>query len=160
MIITIYKAKPLTHVSTLQKMPPSIRPVVKWRDISKDLGVRMGDGFSNSTIKGKENSLLPKDGFDEDSEVDDVNLVGGAPPPARHDAWLDGPCTVIEGVEKRRFLGQDIVDLESPIVRNLLSRTAIGALPLEEDDSEALSILPVAPTANSKDPFLFLPSLR
>lgn len=94
---------------------------------------------------------------------EDAEIVGGSPPPAGHDHWLNGPRTVVEGVEKRKFIGDDFVDLESPVVRNLLARVKVGgsSAPQEdEDEDEALSILPDAPTASSKDPFVFMPTLH
>ncbi|KAG8937699.1 hypothetical protein FRC00_002165 [Tulasnella sp. 408] len=131
--------------------PPSRRPVLRWRDINKDLGARSDEQSSSETASSsKAGRAEPSDSDTETSEVS----------AAQSDTWLDGPRTTVqENIEKNRFLGEEVVDIGSSIVRNLLSRKPI-VVPVEEVDMEVTSIKRSAGTSHSKDPFVFLPGLK
>lgn len=136
--------------------PPPKRPVVKWRDINKDLGVRPSGLLTagKTSTPSKPATTVPQEHSDSDTElIGESNSQAG-------DAWLDGPRTTVqEPIEKSRFLGGDVVDIGSSIVHNLLSSKQV-IIPVEAEDSEASSIKPSTGTARSKDPFAFLPGLK
>ncbi|KAG9042386.1 hypothetical protein FS837_010940 [Tulasnella sp. UAMH 9824] len=131
--------------------PPPRQPVLRWRDINKDLGALTHESSSSGKASSsKAERAQPSESDTESSEVST----------AQSDTWLDGPRTTVqEGIEKNQFLGEDLVDIGSSVVRNLLSRKPI-VVPVEEVNTEVSSIMRSAGTSHAKDPFAFLPGLK
>ncbi|KIO18991.1 hypothetical protein M407DRAFT_31349 [Tulasnella calospora MUT 4182] len=127
----------------------------KWRDINQDLGAQPpGHPITDPTNP----PFKPAKSSQQEHLDSDAETVWMSDPQA--DAWLDGPRTsVSEHVEKSKFLGEDVVNIGSSVVRILLSCKPV-VVSVEAEDPEVLSIKRSVSTARSKDPFTFLPGLK
>lgn len=136
---------------------PKARPMVGWRDVAKDFGVRHGrDITAAGSISAAQEDRADCNDFSSDDDIssggldDDGDAWTKPKRKARSDRrrsyWLDD--TSDEDSESRPATaaavlhGADVADLTHHVLRNLLSDKEV--LPPREERSEAEAILPAA----------------